>query len=371
MVARAVVDDIEAKYWAEHQVGGICFNRVLTPEGYGFGTGADNALFTGFALAAAAFKYGVTGAAADLERISETLAGIHTLTHVSGTPGVLCRLAFPLDRAAQIGYDPANTDPLNTWTRRAARGQVYENDGHFFYTRTTRDQLAGIVFGLSVAWHVLESSGLSADLATSNVVGNIVSDLATRLRSTGWSLQDHTGDSGKVTATRPLPRLRYALEQLDHVCNGTPLPRWGQFRLRMFYKYLNLHTFYYAYGQQDYVWSYRVAIALSLAIIAPDDTSRRGASRWLQRCGEFTQVADNAWLVFAEQFVTRLPLSPSRVQRAQAALDHLATVGHNGYFAWQKAPENQEPAGTNGTEGTGLDVLLPYWMQQYYAGSRQ
>jgi len=111
IISRDTVDDLNQTYQKDHQVDGITFVRWLHPDGYyGYDTGADNAMFTGFYLASAAFRLSAMQGELSgwlLHDIHQTLQGIHLLTNVSGTPGVLARLAFPLDDAyKKIGYAP-------------------------------------------------------------------------------------------------------------------------------------------------------------------------------------------------------------------------------------------------------------------------
>ena len=106
-----IVGDIDNIYWKDNQVEGITYCRIhRNALGASYGSGADNAMFTGFYLAAASFRYGVTRSNEDLRKVEDTIDGIHLLTHATGTPGVLVRLAFPLGENTwkQIGYDIEN-----------------------------------------------------------------------------------------------------------------------------------------------------------------------------------------------------------------------------------------------------------------------
>jgi hypothetical protein len=362
------IEQIDRTYWKDHQVDGIAFTRWMHSDGYyGFGTDADNAIFTGFYLAAAAFHYGMTKNGEDLKKIEDTLDGIHLLTHISGTPGVLARLAFPLEDAFQrIGYSPESQQPKpagwgpgNTWTDRKVEGSMYESDTHFYYCRTTRDQLTGIVYGLSVAWNIL---GKNRNIRVMDKIKTITKNLVDRLEDTNWSMKDHTGLVGDTgSAHRPRYQLKYALLHLNYIANGGKKP--SSFRIRMLYKFMWFHTFYYRFTQQMFAWNLRSATAFSLWINETDVEQRLGAIKWMKRISSFTKDEDNAFFVFTESAMTNV--LPDRIKRAYERLEDLAAVGHNKFFAWQKSKGEADVAGTGGVTGPGIDVLLPYWAYTY------
>ncbi|MCP5044607.1 MAG: hypothetical protein GY944_26570 [bacterium] len=189
-----VVTAIEAAYLQHHQVEGVCFVARMPLGGAlpRYASDADNAIFTGIRLAAASYRYGVTGAVEDLEAVQSALEGVHLLSHAAPIPGVLARVVFPREDAwSRFGYGPEGLlAPHNQWRRRMQSGQVYEHAGRVFYTRTTRDQLTGIVFGLAVTHHVVASPSVRERVAS------VVRDLVGRLEHAGWSLVDHTAMTG-------------------------------------------------------------------------------------------------------------------------------------------------------------------------------
>lgn len=361
-ITRKRIDEIDATYWRDHQVDGITFVRWRHEIGYyGYDTGADNALFTGYALAAFAFRYGVTGAPADLGKVRRCLDGIHLLTNVTGTPGALVRLAFPLEDAwIRIGYSRTDTDTGNTWTARRLLGQMGESDTHFWYANTTRDQLIGIVYGLSVARAVLRRQ--IAYRGTHDAlfeVSKISDALTTHLESTNWSLRDFPG--GKITARKPLHALRYALRLLQYRFNRTETSP-STWLLRQFFRFNRLATFYYWLPTKTFVWNLRIATAFAIWITASDDTIKEGAAKWLARCWRSSREMNNPFFAFSQHVVNGSEISMT----ADTLIEHVAsaTVGHDGFFAWQKPRSEQTPAGDH--VGPGIDVLLPYWMRRYY-----
>ena len=386
-----IVKDIDDTYWKEHQVDGIAYCRMHRNALHSsYGTGADNAMFTGFYLAAASFRYGVTQEVDDLIKIRDTINGIHLLTHVTNTPGVLVRLAFPLEDAwNKIGYDVDNQDAGNTWTRRRKEGSLYEEDSHFFYAKTTRDQLAGVVYGLSVAWKIVydrfekniykpSSEGVTTDEIKEmnllqdciNKIQEISSHLVFRLKSKKWSLKDHTDNVGDTNADVPSIQLRYALLLLNHIAyNRESFPALYSFKMKMFYKFIWLHTFYYRFTRRMYAWNVRTTIAFTLWWMthsSNDTIHSKGSKKWFKRILKFTKSEDNPFFVFTENLMFGGSVSEERINRAWYEYNrHIERGGHNSFFAWQKPKGEADVMGDWNSYGPGIDILLPYWMNYY------
>ena len=211
--------ELESDYQKFHQSHGIIwtasYENVDDKIPTSYSAVADNALFTGFYLAAATYRFMVTNKEQDLDKILQTLRGIHILTHISGIPGVLARNAFPAEMAKNWKYPEG-------WRARIERGFVYKSasgvpdilnpDAFYppmiFYARATRDQLSGILFGLAITIANLrkqelqqlsqlrrkieECQKISAEIGT--VVYN-------RLKSNRYKIRDHLGLTG-TTASR-------------------------------------------------------------------------------------------------------------------------------------------------------------------------
>jgi len=388
------IEAMNENYLENHQVDGIAFCRWTVPgQGVKYDSGADNALFTGFYLASAAL--GLSSSKDphhSLLSILDTLEGIELLTNVSGTPGVLARLAFPLqDAYDKIGYAPDDEPkPLgwaagNTWFDRKKDGSLYESDTHFYYCRTTRDQLTGIVFGLSVAWVELarlekllresrrwtgqKKSEVEARSRVSEVHGkctalvqSITGDLVDRLEETNWDLKDHTGYVGDTNANKPSNNLKIALKFLNSKINNKPMPSVK--KLDRFYKYLWLHTFYYRFTRATYAWNLRATIAYTLYLNDPrEGVSRRGAIKWMKRILKFTKKEDNAYFVMLGACMGIMP-SSKRWSRALKALESLAEHGHNSWFAWQKPKGEAKHREQDDRSGPNIDIMLPFWLYQ-------
>jgi hypothetical protein len=162
--------------------------------------GADSALFTGFMVAASSWRYGVTGLERDLSRLLRDLRGLHLLTHVTGTPGVIARFAFPVDRQAEWGYPKRFARKIEAGFVDESPPGVLDPEGReyapmVFYTRATRDQVSGLFFGLAVAWKVAEERPGPQTEPVRRVVAAIVEDVVRHLERYDMELRDARGEN--------------------------------------------------------------------------------------------------------------------------------------------------------------------------------
>lgn len=168
-----------------------------------YGSGGNCALYTGYYLAMCAYRFSAQPSEDHWNQLAETLNGIYLLTHVSPVPGVLARA---------IVTEKEFNDHMDF--RRPK--YVYRHEGKlinplhpersvenvFYYTKTTRDQLTGILYGLSVAWVSLQSM-LKPEFKSRrqwalNIMFNITHALYQRIDSQGFQLRDHLGKSGTM-----------------------------------------------------------------------------------------------------------------------------------------------------------------------------
>lgn len=137
---------------------------------------------------------------------------MHILTHISGTPGVLVRCAFPAARAAEWRYPEA-------WEERIEDGYVYESSANvqdigdpaasypvmIYYSRATRDQLTGILYGIGVALAELDPSDYSGEMALDvievrDILQEVIRAVWSRLKSTGFVIRDQEGKTGTTAS---------------------------------------------------------------------------------------------------------------------------------------------------------------------------
>jgi hypothetical protein len=175
-----------------HQREGLLFplNCEIHPTHleYTLSRGGDIALYSGTYLAGLVFRYLCEPESKNLLAIAEMVEGLHKITHIGGKKGFPVRFALPLEEAISAGmvvaadYEQApwyhiyyknserpeygylqnlvvgqNTDACmkSLVGQKLTPFQRYYQD-QFYYTRTTRDQLTGIVLGLALTIHSFE-----------------------------------------------------------------------------------------------------------------------------------------------------------------------------------------------------------------------
>jgi len=422
--ARVLSDNlVEGIYWQA-----IRYDNATAPNGYG--SGGDSLLFSGMYLASRAYRYGVTKDSDDLDQALEALRGIYILTHVSGAPGALMRCAFPTATPEPWHYPGA-------WQSRIDKGFVYDsptdvadpfNPGQSlpqmtFYTRVTRDQITGLVYGLSVFWNVMDPAiaANASDRAkleqARQILAQTVEDVYRKLRADDWSIRDQTGrnDTNSDSVGEDLLRLSL-LGLYRHTATLTGdaarVERIQDKYEDILYILRTLGVFpsdpfnAFSNAQQYYAWNLRFTRASALWMNA-DVSDRPLISDYIRRwMFKWVSGHKNAWfsLVYA---VTTSPTDQDIVDDAvlslrswalrpatgwpsplamgwgrdyspPSAVERISGVGNDRvlwphlrkpttYWTWQKDPWD---AGTTypiaGFDGVGLDLILPYWMARYY-----
>ena len=420
--SRVLADNVvEGIYWQAIRSG-----NAAAPDGYG--SGGDSLLFSGMHLASRAYRYGVTRDPDDLTKAIEALRGVYILTHISGTPGALMRCAFPTNAPKAWDYPAA-------WQSRIDEGFVYDSSTNLpdpfnpgsmlpkmtFYTRVTRDQITGLVYGLSVFERVVDRDlAVPADITridrAQDILARIVHNVYEHLDAHDFKIRDQTGrnDTGADSVGHDL--LRLSLLGLYRLTVIRVVP-WRQSRIVD--KYYDLLRPFKAAGlfpsdpfnvgsnaQQYYAWNLRMTRAAAVWLTAEHEDKefvREYTYRWMFR---FVQAHKNAWFSFIYAMMTDpvengaavdatlslkswslrpAPGWPSPLARgwgrpydAPSALERLSGAGNNRvlwphlrkpttYWTWQKDPWDVSVTyPTAGFDGVGIDLTLPYWMARYH-----
>lgn len=429
---RAVM--LEANYQAYH-----CANGTIWEAWYAeasdaqpsfYGTGGDSAIFSGFYLAGAVYRFLATRSAGDLEAALEAARGLHLLTHVSGTPGVIARCAFPAAQAAKWRYPEA-------WQDRIKGGYVYKSPDDIpdisnpsfcypemiYYTRATRDQLTGILYGIGVALAELDPADYNAHVQTARTVQkvrdilyDVIHDIWGRLEATGFVIKDHTGATGSsaiivsgLLKVQVLAVYRKALEQRV----GTGDQEYQ--RIDRLYKKAFSSAFFLNDGnaaavfnrrslrEDYYAFNLRFARSFTIQLLEQDSRRRAIVVEYMKKhIWRYVQNHRNTHFIFlytaasgdvsklheATRSLRELSLRPLRSWSSPlhgincyppwsvllyGDVSTFVVPVHlrkpTGYFIWQKDPfeTGDGPVNTEGVkEATGLDFILPYWMGRYY-----
>lgn len=172
-----------------------------------FHSGGDSLLFTGIASASWSWKYMVTKDPSDFQRLMRTLEGLDRMTHIAGK-GVLCRNVFPIARADEFQWPWPHREPF-----------VGVNGGYGYYTRATRDQLTGLLVGLSWAWRAAHSNVGPDAVAAQDIITRITLDVYRKLVDDDWVILDASGEND-TSADDVDGLLRLSLEAMVAVVEG-------------------------------------------------------------------------------------------------------------------------------------------------------
>ena len=414
LVSRAAT--LDQRYWQYSQVDGVVWQALRSdaslaePDRYS--TGGDSALFTGQALAAFSFEYGVTRSTAALQHVRESLRGLYILTHSSGTPGVVQRNAFPAATAELVGFEHWGRNPLFVHT-----GPAFPDPfggptipSHVYYTRGTKDQLTGLVLGLAAVWSVTDPSRVdpaqTAEVAQIRAVAKqTAEDIYAHLKAYDWWIRDENG-ANDTNADY--------VDQILRACVLGLIVHMGDAGLQVEYDetyadFIDLSNTL-AYGdqfnnyQQYYGHNLRASRALAIWLLeGPDSPKGQQIATYVSNnLWRFTQGHKNAWFAFIRGVTapedgaaiaegvyslkslslkpTRLWSSPYHGQEhtpniAEALVCHRNFVldphlrKPAGYSTWQKEPWDVGSEMDWDKEGlfemSGIDYLLAYWLARY------
>ena len=334
----------------------------------------DSAIWTGHYLAAEAFRYSVTQSADALNNINKAIAGIKSLTDVTGT-NLLARCLVPLNSPYAAGIQ----------SEESANG-IYTNSsaGYFWVGNTSRDQYLGVIFGLGVAYDLVNDPGVQAS----------ISALATRLidflQSKGWSVMMPDGTVSTTFLLRP-DEILTLLQVGRHVNSSEFSTSYDLQRVLLSLAVLapiavdvSSDSSYFKFNL-DYISFYNLIRLESSSL----SSIYQGAYKVLRN---FTAGDQNAFFDIIDRGLNGA--NPARDAETAALLNQWLqrsrrdpTVNLNGVvpacgsqscnaipaalrppddFLWQESPYQLTGGGSSVIETAGIDYILPYWMARYY-----
>src|ERR1700730_9721212 len=159
----------------------------------------DSAIWTGFYLAAEAFRYNVTRSPDALANARRAFAGIQSLVDVTGN-NVLARCLIPDNSpyAAAIQSEEAHN------------GIYHSGPGNFWVGNTSRDQYAGVIFGLGIAYDLIDDQAMKSSIV------QVVTRLVQFLKDHGWIVVLPDGTATTTFLDRPDQQLAF-LQLARHV----------------------------------------------------------------------------------------------------------------------------------------------------------
>lgn len=374
-------------------VYGVVWPRSRTDaalaEPNAYGSGGDSLLFTGVATAAWAWKWTVTGDPTAIADLADTIEGLRLLTSATGTPGVMCRCALPLSRAADFGWPWEHREPF-----------VGEHAGFGYYTRATRDQLSGLVLGLAAAWRALEGDASPLAVSLRSTLAAIGSDTLGHIKLNEWHIRDQNGQND-TSADEVDGLLRLCLEGFVAVSHGddtTDIASRAADHYASFWEALVRWSNRFNNADQYFGHNLRVMRTLTLALLALDDgAALREHSRdawWRYVGGHRNAWFEGAWMVISgedrsdsiRRSLASWSLRPARgwaspyagQEQTPGYLDALfnCTEGYvvdpqlrkpTSYSTWQKEPwdvgQPDDPEGL--AEDNGLSLTAGFWLWKY------
>ena len=340
----------------------------------------DSAIWTGHYLAAEAFRYQVTRSPEALDNAWRALMGIRSLVDVTGTD-VLARCLVPAASPYAAGIQH----------EESGHGIYYSSLGdqaYFWIGNTSRDQYSGVMFGLSVAYSLIDQPEVR-DFIRRDVT-RILNDL---LRH-GWNVVMPDGSTSTTFLYRPEQQLSFL--QIGRTVNPG---RFGwmyalyrsvyaaSLSVPILFDNIDDHDHYFKFNL-NYINLYNL-IRLEEAgspfrglYLNAYDTLRR---RTEQHGNAHFNMVDRALkgdngardietIALLDQWLLR----PRRDYWSDLRATYRACGTNracspipvnermNTDFLWQRSPFQLSGGGSGTIETAAIDYILPYWMARHY-----
>jgi hypothetical protein len=339
----------------------------------------DSAIWTGHYLAAESYRYAVTKSPEALTAVRNAIQGINMLLNVTGN-NLLARCFVP---AGSQYAGPISQEEKHNGIYTA----TYNGDQYLWVGNTSRDQYAGVFYGLTVAHDVVDDNGVQGS------VRYLVARMLDYLRGHGWFVIMPDGSvsttfigsgqhqlsflkigrrmDGHYTTAYKALSISLAPETIAPIALDVKDPYDSYFKFN-----LDTISFYGLLASGDSSWvrlNYEKAYdilrntvddhqnaffnMIDRAINGPnatrDEQTRQLLDAWLQRprrddwvdlrsdvptCDDATRACD--------------PIPVERRVRTD--------------FLWQRSPFQLYGGGDDLIETAGIDYILPYWMGRYY-----
>jgi hypothetical protein len=387
-VARAAEPDalsIEKNLLDRHMPFGTILDPIFdAPDSdtiVGYTRCGDSAIWTGHYLAAAAFRYKVTGSAEALANASRALDGLTLLTDVTGN-NLLARCAVPVTSDFAAGITQEET---NNGVYPGIAGDV----SYYWIGNTSRDQYLGVFFGLGVAYNYIPDPKFRAR----------VSALGTRLLQ---FLLDHAWtvvmpDFSISTTFLARPDQQLTLLQIGRHLNSSKFnstyKSLAGFTAAAVLAPIGLevtdeHSSYFKFNLDTIDLYHLVTLEDSFfrkffykdaydILRNTTDGHVNAHFNMIDRAVNGTnKTRDANTAVYLDEWLTR----PRRdfLVDLRGQLDSCNSDGTLAChpvpiaqrpptdFLWQRDPFQLMGGGSGRIEGAGIDYMLPYWMARYY-----
>jgi hypothetical protein len=360
----------------------------------------DSALWTGAYLAAEAFRYASTNCPTAFSYLTEAIGRISDLSLVAASrtadsevapTGFIARTIFPLDSPFKDKFvcDEQHNDLFPC---------CYRGKDSYWMGHPTRDQYAGVLFGLGVAYDLVKDTALEC------VCRDTIVQLTNALIHSGWSMSTPRSEiaSGASECEPPkawwetfitYPHHRLSIlqlarhvdpDQFTDVYERTRRNWWwwwvtdlsllyDVWVLRSKYYLLNLdHMYYYTLIRYEDDAKYKERYLKQFARIRKATRTHSNAHFNMIECAltgrEPTRDAET--ISALEQLLCRgfrdRPVDLNGKYKAcdlNKACDPIPVVERPyADFLWQRDPFGMKRDGDCSLESAGIDFILPYWM---------
>ena len=370
--ALAISANIQARHFPYGSVLDPIYASASSDQIVGYTRCGDSAIWTGHYLAAEAFRYKVTHDPDALVNVRKAIAGIKAMADVTGT-NLLARCLIPLDSPYAAGI-----------RQEEAGNGIHTAPPYFWVGNTSRDQYSGVMFGLGVAYDMVDD----ADVKSS------ISDLVTRLidflRGHNWSVTMPDGSVSTTFITRGDQQLSF-LQIGRHVNPSHYSTEYDKDRILLSAEMLVpiglevANDDSYFKFNLDYINLYNLirlesssarSIYQKAYDILRNHTAGHGNAffnmidRGLKspdaaRDAETLALLD-AWLERPRRdFIVDLHGTVA-VCGGQACRPVPVPLRPPTDFLWQRNPFQLSGGLLGAIETAGIDYILPYWMARYY-----
>ena len=372
--ALAISANIQAKHLPFGTILDPIYASPTSNQIVGYTRCGDSALWTGAYLAAEAFRYKVTASTDAMANVKGAVAGLTSLLDVTGN-NLLARCIVQASSPYAAGIA----------SEEAANG-IIQAAPWFWVANTSRDQYVGAIFGLGIAYDMVNDAGVQSSISS------LVTLLVRFLTGNNWTIAEQgSGDSFLLRPDELLALLQvarhvnsnefstYYEEQkyLQGFTVGAPagfdtLSDSSYFKFNLDYMtFYNLVRLEGSSFQSVYSSAYQlVRDHTSSHLNAFFDIVDRGLNGVnANRDGETRMLLDQ-WLERpTRNFYVDLTKSVA-VCGSQACQPIPVPLRPPADFLWQISPFQLTGGGTGGGSGiiedNGIDYILPYWMARYY-----
>jgi hypothetical protein len=336
------LETLYSKYKNNHTFMNIAY---VNNENNTFATDDDNALYTGIALAVAVKRWSVCETSDSRQDVTLALRGVYNLLNGTPVSGVVCRRVMPLSESTYelFGYHKHRSIARkDSWADKILSGQVVEIGDKVVVLKATKDQITGILFGLSMV--IAYCKQLPAEYAMAR---SMINNLYFACKERGWGVSDHQFKTHGSSAWKLDAPLRLLLKTLKAVANGEP----EKHREWMFIPVAYLSFYYNTFIQNAYSHQLNAMVAHCLYLFRSNHLHAKHVYRWKALIYKTINKEFNPFW--------ELLLVGNVSTKGFSRFEFRLMNPYQKFFSWNKYEKELTPrVGTNGPE---LDSLIVGW----------